>query len=93
MRVWEALGPYETLEALEVGEEWFGRFPMDQEELALLLPARLDTLRLLYLGGMDKMDDAWMQALAGAGCGAQLTSLTLSRELLSSLPCRCARLP
>ena len=60
--------------------------PLDDGELQVLarlvLPPRLDGVRVLYLGDMRKLTDAGLQALAAAGCGKQLTSLILWGECL-----------
>lgn len=76
-----ALGRYDAgLEVLELGNAP----SMDDDELRALmqmvLPARLDSVRELYLGFMDMLTDSSVQALAGAGCGSNLRWLTLQGE-------------
>lgn len=94
--VWEALGPYDEcfLERVEL------ELPVDREELGMLLPSLcpfagslvpseslpLAGVQVLRLACVPKADDAWLRALASAGCGQNLTSLYLGSDILSSAP-------
>lgn len=80
LRVWQRLGRYDSLEVLELGN--CGH--LDDEELRvvvqMVLPARLDSVRLLFLGWIPELSDAGVQALAETGCGKNLQSLYLACE-------------
>lgn len=76
--VWEALGRHDTLEVLELGDS--DTLDVDDQLQVLarrVLPPRLDGMCVLTLRSMPKLTDAGLQALAAAGCGTHLTSLTL----------------
>jgi len=81
VQVWERLGPFEEVTELELGGVWRGNCPVDQEELFMLLPegqealAGLRTLFLWFCG--DQVGDGFLHALVFAGCGRNLTSLSL----------------
>lgn len=84
MRLWRRVGRSQALEELELGGEQISSLcPMDAEELFQLLPARqgegaLAGLRKLALWDCaHQLDDAFLRALACAGCGRNLTSLSL----------------
>ena len=82
VRVWRRLGRFEEVTELELGGEHDGReCPMDMEELFMLLPEgelALAGVRGLLLGWCaNNVDDGFLRALASAGCGENLTSLTL----------------
>ena len=84
LRMWEELGRYDApLEVLELGHSFDS---MHDGELGLVLqevlPERLDSLRVLYLGYMWGLTDLGIHALAAAGCGQHLTSLHLEGECL-----------
>lgn len=87
LRLWEGLGRRDSaLENVQLGGSVLGRScPLGDAELSLLLPGRLDSLRVLFLSTMSKLTDTSIQALAEAGCGANLTSLTLWGENKFSL--------
>ena len=94
MQVWRRLGRFEEVEELDLGGEpsWKGiQCPMDKEELFLLLPegeGALAGLRVLFLWWCANMVDYdFLRALASAGCGEKLTSLTLWCECLFLLLC------
>lgn len=94
LRLWEALGRYDTpLESLELGGDFLSICPLDAEELQMLLPASLDSVRSLFLGKVSMLGDAAFQILAASGCGEHLSSLflhgedSLSRLLFFSLFC------
>lgn len=75
--VWRALGQYDSLEVLMVGHL---PCPMGKEELLSLLPRQscpLANLHTLLLQAIPKADDTWLQALGNAGCGQNLTELSL----------------
>ena len=80
--LWKELKPQLQLRELELGGEWNGvRCPVDDEELEILCPkSSLYELQQLLLHAAGRVTDCGLQALASAGCGAQLTSLTLSCE-------------
>ena len=80
--LWEELQPQLQLRELELGGEWYGvKCPVDDEELAILChKGSLHELQQLLLHAADRVTDSGLQALASAGCGAQLTSLTLECE-------------
>ena len=81
LRIWEALGRYDALEVLELGNS--DTLDIDEELRVLarqVLPPRLDGVRVLFLGWMSNLTDATFQALAAAGCGTNLTSLSLEGE-------------
>lgn len=93
LRVLEALGWYEVLEVLELGGDRYGgpSCPIGREQLAVLVPELhpasssfsshpcLAGLRVLSLYRVPQMNDAFLCALARAGCGPNLTSLHLYR--------------
>ena len=66
---------------LEVGGEWCpASCPMHDQEMAALFPlGSLGCLEHLFLHCLSSLSDDGMRILANAGCGTQLTSLTLSR--------------
>ena len=84
MQVWRTLGRFQEVEDLVLGGELFCQFPMNVEELVMILPegaralAGVRKLVLLQCGNL--VDDAFFGALASAGCGQKLTGLTLERE-------------
>mgnify|MGYP007113772047 FL=1 len=82
--LWQELQPQLQLRELGLGGEsgYKGtKCPVDDEELAIVCPkGSLHALQQLYLHAADRVTDSGLQALASAGCGAQLTSLTLSGE-------------
>ena len=87
VRVWRNLEPFDKLEVLELGGEFEGiKCPLEPDELSLLLPngshplADVHELRL-YHGMSEWGGGEWLCSLADAGCGANLTSLTLWGEL------------
>ena len=92
VQVWRGLGLFVEVEELELGGEpaWKGGIecPMDKEELFMLLPegegvlAGLQNLFLCWCARL--VDDDFLRALVSAGCGKNLTSLTLLSECLSS---------
>ena len=78
--LWKELQPQLQLHQLRLGGVLVGdQCPVDAEELAILcpLPDSLQELRELFLNAAGKLTDSGLKALASAGCGAQLTSLTL----------------
>lgn len=80
LRLWHALGRYDAgLEVLELGGS--ASDTVDDDELRVVmqvvLPARLDSVRVLFLWGMYNLTDASFQALAARGCGENLVSLWL----------------
>ena len=82
--VWEELQPQLQLCELELGGEtgFMGtKCPVDDEELAVLCPkGSLHQLQRINLHAANRVTDSGLEALASAGCGAQLTSLTLLGE-------------
>ena len=80
--LWEELQPQLQFHELGLGGGRFdGTCPMDDKELAILCPkGSLLELQRLLLHVADKFTDAGLQALASAGCGAQLASLILRGE-------------
>ena len=80
IRLWEELQPGLHLEELGLGGEDAGTWcSVDDEELAILSPTRsLRWLRDLCLDCANKLTDIGLRKLAEAGCGTNLTSLTLS---------------
>lgn len=57
--------------------------PMDLKELWMLLPEGVDALvdlRELTLMRVRELDNSWLHALATAGCGRSLESLSLCSE-------------
>lgn len=93
VEVWRRLGQFEDMEEeleleLELGGAWRCECPIDKEELFMLLPggegalARLRVLSLWWCE--DQVDDGILRALVSAGCGKELTSLSLAGVLLCS---------
>ena len=84
VQVWRRLGRFEEVEELELGGEYRCECPLDKEELSMLLPegeCSLARLRLLFLWWCeDQVDDGFLRALASAGCGKNITFLTLRSE-------------
>ena len=78
--LWEELQPQLHLQELRLGGLWGGiECPVVDEELSILCPPHsLQEMRELFLYAADSVGDSGLNALASAGCGAQLTSLTLS---------------
>ena len=82
VQMWERLGPFGEVTELELSGDFIGnKCPMDEEELFMLLPegqealAGLRTLFLWFCG--DQVGDGFLNALVFAGCGRNLTSLSL----------------
>ena len=84
VQVWRRLGRFQEVRELELGGELSCLCPMNVEELFMLLPegaGALAGLHKLFLWGCsDQVDDGFLRALASAGCGKMLTSLTLFCE-------------
>jgi len=85
LRVLQALGRYDAgLQALELGNSFDS---VDDAQLKMmvqaLLPPRLDSLRVLYVGQMHKLSDRSLETLVSAGCARNLTSLYLLGASLS----------
>ena len=86
VQVWRRLGRFEEVEELELGGEFLCECPMDKEEVFMLLPegegvlAGLQNLFLCWCA--RQVDDDFLRALVSAGCGKNLTSLTLRCECL-----------
>ena len=80
--LWKELQPQLQLQELGLGGEWYGtKCPVDDEELAILFPKdSLHELQQLYLHAACRVTDSGLSSLASAGCGAQVTSLTLRGE-------------
>ena len=91
--LWEKLQSQLQLRDLGLGGEIDGkRCVVDDEELAILCPhGSLHELQQLLLHTAIRLKDSGLRALALAGCGPQLTSLTLSCEfvLMILVPCVC----
>lgn len=83
-QMWRSLGRFEEVTELELGGESGCECPMDHEELLMLLPEGrkvLEGLRGLVLRWCSrKLDDAFLEALHSASCGAKLAWLTLWSE-------------
>ena len=82
LRLWKALGRYDSpVEVLELGSAGFSVGDGEMKEVMELVvassPPCLDCVRVLHLDSMNSLTDASLQALAQAGCGKNLTSLTL----------------
>ena len=84
MLLWEEVKGELQLEELGLSGEshWRGtKCPVDVDELALLCPeGSLRCLKALILKDASALGDASVEYLASAGCGAQLTSLSLEGE-------------
>lgn len=100
--VWGALGRYdEGLEVLELGGNSETPCPLDDEEmmviLRMVLPGHLDCVHMLFLGFMNSVTDASVQALADRGCGKRLKSVDFRGAscmfLCSSIPFFISRFP
>ena len=80
--LWEELQPQLQLRELGLGGEWDGvRCPVDDKEFTILCPkGSLHELQQLVLHAADRVTNTGLQTLASAGCGTQLTSLTLWGE-------------
>lgn len=86
LQVWHTLGRFQEVEELHLGGEHRCPCPVDVEELMLLLPegagalATVRKLDLFFCAG--QVDDGFLCALASAGCGQNLTSVSLAGECL-----------
>ena len=82
--LWNSIQPQLRLQDLSLGggRRWNGiPCPVEDEELATLCPkGSLYELQQLFLHTSHVVSDCGLSALASAGCGAQLTSLTLDSE-------------
>ena len=78
--LWRELQSTLRLEELGLGGEWFGtRCRVEDEEISILCPEGcLRHLKIFFLYAADNLTDDGFRALAEAGCGANLTSLSLS---------------
>lgn len=88
VQAWEALGRFDELQVLLLGGDLMDECPLDLEELRLLLPLGQDALRglrHLALKETGVLGDDVLFALAGQGCGGELTSLSLDSCVLSFL--------
>lgn len=83
---WNILGRFQEVVELELGGDERRQCPLDVDELFMFLPegeGSLSGLRELFLWRCaNNTNDAFLQALASAGCGENLTSLTLQCEWL-----------
>ena len=77
--LWKEIQPQLQLQELGLGGVGnAAKCSMEDEELAILFPRdSLQSLQKVFLYAADKVTDEGLCALASAGCGAQLTSLTL----------------
>lgn len=83
VQVWRELGRFQEVTKVELGGELGCLCPMDVEELLMLLPegaGALSGLRTLFLRWYVNQVDSGLHALSSAGCGENLTSLTLWSE-------------
>ena len=82
VHVWRRLGRFQEPEKLHLGGEYLCECPLDAEELLLLLPegaGALAGLRVLILWRCaSQVNNDFLRALASAGCGENLTWLSLS---------------
>ena len=82
VHVWRRLGRFLEPEELHLGGEYLCECPLDVEELLLLLPegaGALAGLRVLILWRCaSQVNNDFLRALASAGCGENLTWLSLS---------------
>ena len=84
VQLWEELLPQLQLRELGLGGESGHKgtkCPVDDEELAILCPqVSLHEVQQLLLHATDRVTNSGLRVLVSAGCGAQLTSLTLWGE-------------
>lgn len=84
VQVWRRLGRFQEVEELVLGGELVCECPVDVQELCLLLPERAEALtglhKLFLWYCASNTDDGYLRALTTAGCGENLTELTLVGE-------------
>lgn len=87
VQVWCRLGKYPQLTELELGGKRRCECPVDIEELFMLLQEGAGTLARLHKLSLwrcsNQVDDRFLIALATAGCGEKLTSLSLRCEFIA----------